>query len=313
MGVCIPETLLGPDGYFTLNQQNLETIRLVTDGSCIENHERDTCLSAFPNLKRLSWIGFSGAKDLDALADVLQERSHQLEELEIDLSRSHQMMLKDSHEEDEHRAVFADKLLRLPERKLARFSALKKLALSSVSFMAGRQGTLGQKILGCVNSVLDFGSLQSLKLQHCEDWVDLIYLLAMRDEAIRLKSLELQWSVKHEDNDSYEVVEGFLRNFQGLEELFLYTTDAPPGFWRAALHHSASLRRFVHHQRTFDDVQDEHGDIVARWIDSESLNFENPEEEGGDSLGGLDLTSLGLCCIPSLMVRRYPTMREDRA
>ncbi|KAL0765237.1 hypothetical protein CaCOL14_012496 [Colletotrichum acutatum] len=307
MGTCVPHSLLGPAGYFSSKQENVEFIRLVTDGSCQWNEERGyrLDLGAFPHLKRLSWTGLSTQVDFDSLGDVLNQKSHQLEDLEIDLTYHHQLsdsMGFDSFDGTDD--VFAAEILRVSSRTTRRFPLLKRLALTSVSFTPGETKVMSQRALRRIYSVFDFSSLQSLKLQHCQGWQDLIGLLNKRDEPLKLRSLELQWSFNNDPFEPHEELVLFLQKFQGLEELFLSTTAPADSLeiWRAALHHRATLRRFVHHQRTIQFDEDEGDD--EREVDSPDLSFldsRDVEQVSADCLGRLDLTSLGLCCIPRFM------------
>lgn len=56
LGICVPKRLLGSSGYLAQKQQNIETIRLVTDGKCrwAEEDNYRLYLTAFPHLKSLS-------------------------------------------------------------------------------------------------------------------------------------------------------------------------------------------------------------------------------------------------------------------
>jgi hypothetical protein len=74
---------LGRSGYFPLRQSNLESLRLVMDGSCFEGGI-GLDFSSFPQLKRLSWTGLCSMYDIASIAGVLAERSHQIVELNLD-------------------------------------------------------------------------------------------------------------------------------------------------------------------------------------------------------------------------------------
>lgn len=306
LGTCVPQSLLGPTGYFPLNQQNLESIRLVTDGGCDEGieHKDYLALSAFPHLKRLSWIGLSSPSDFESLANVLEQRSHQLKDLEIDLTHYRDALSDDDSDDETENSEFAVQILKLPRRSPMRFSVLSRLALAGVSVAPGNSKEVRQRVLGDIHDVFDFGSLRSLKLTHCHGWEDLIILLTKSAVPLKLRYLEIQWSFYHAPTKPYESISAFLEKVQGLEELFLYTTAAEdsPGPWQALLRHRTSLRRFVYHQRTLD--LNGETDIFEIGYDSPDLTFMGPEdEESGPrgSLGKLDLTCLGLSCIPRFM------------
>ncbi|KAL1965855.1 hypothetical protein VTN77DRAFT_4988 [Rasamsonia byssochlamydoides] len=81
LGTCVPAQILGHNGYLPLKQKGLESIRLVTDGSC-PWHGYD--LKEFTKLKRLSWTGLRSRNDFLALRECLEVTSHQLVQLELD-------------------------------------------------------------------------------------------------------------------------------------------------------------------------------------------------------------------------------------
>ncbi|KAK1965444.1 hypothetical protein LY78DRAFT_95204 [Colletotrichum sublineola] len=310
LGTCVPQSLLGPTGCLSLNQRNIESIRLVTDGSCEWNEQRGhrLALVAFPHLKRLSWTGLSTQADLESLGDVLDQKSHQLEELEIDLAYYRHLSdrLGFSYDVEDYDDVFAAGILRGSSRTKRKFPLLKRLALTAVSFTPGKTNASAQQSLRRIYDAFDFTSLQSLKLRHCEGWQDLLSLLNTGAEPLKLRSLELQWSLNN-SFEAYETLSGFLQKFQGLEELFLSTTGRgnSPEIWRAALHHRGSLRRFVHHQRTIEFADDEQDD-ENNYEQDDECECDLPDPSGGghgsaDFLRGLDLMSLGLCCSPRFM------------
>lgn len=298
----MPQPLLGPTGYFPLHQQNLESIRLVTDGKCQWNEEGDLylALSAFPHLKHLSWVGLSSRNDLKALANALEHISYRLEELEIDLTY-HRDLVTDFFPENGHEDTeFALKILKLPTRRL-RFPVLTRLALAAVSVLPG-DVMAGQRTLRHIHDVFDFGSLQSLRLQDCHGWEELIILLTGRAEPLELRSLEIQWSLFNDPDETYESILAFLERVPRLQELFICSTA--PGdsleLWQALSRHCPSLRRFVHHQRTIN--QDREHALYQTECDVQDLGFTSSElAEAGNHLGQLNLISLGLCCIPRLL------------
>ncbi|KAJ9130920.1 hypothetical protein NKR23_g11970 [Pleurostoma richardsiae] len=316
LGTCVPQSLLGPTGYFPLRQRNIENIRLITDGGCYWNqeHEHRLALSAFPHLKSLSWKGLSSQDDIGTLADVLTQRSHQLEELEIDLTYHRDLLREhDYHssgdEDSDDDFEFPVQILRLPERGSDTFPVLKKLALSSVWLAPAKKGTIKNRVPKSIEGAFDFSTLVSLQLRYCRGWEHLIESLTSSSQPMRLKSLEIQSSFKDEDPwKEYDVIlPPFLRKFQGLEELFLYTAsrDDSMELWHALCHHRATLERFIHHHRAIN--LNEESDRFEEEIDEPTLSFIDPEDvdkildDSGNPLGHLDLRSLGLCCIPQFM------------
>lgn len=308
MGTCVPQELLGPKGYFELLQPNIETIRLVTDGSCYWNTERDErlALSAFPRLKRLSWKGVLSTGDMESLAEALTQRSRQLEELEIDLTQQRDSLDPDDFEYCEHGELVG--ILNLPDRGPGTFPALRKLALSSAWLTAGSNKSVQERVLREIHAAFDFSGLSSLCLRDCAGWDGLLKALSTDPQPIRLRDLEIQVSDKGEQwGDTHTVICTFLRRFQGLERLFVYTTDFENTIelWQALTHHRTTLIRFVQHQRSMN--LNEESDGFEDHVDSTDLSTVDPEDVDagpGNPLAQLDLVALGLGCIPRFMVRR---------
>lgn len=285
-----------------MEQQNIESIRLVTDDTCAlysdGSGQGQLALVSFAHLKRLSWTGLSGLAHFKSLTEVLVKRSHQLEELEIDLTWHHRHSsseMGDGLTLDIKHGVFGS-------QKIGPFPVLKKLALVRAPFSTAERNTL-YRALKC--SPLQ--SLQSLQLRYCLSWDKLLHMFNKRAEPpLNLKSLEVQWASLSARPERTQQLLTFLQSFQGLEELFIHVTTKKGAdsleVWGAALHHRASLRRFVHHQQVIDFEQ--------RQRDRPDLTFVDPvdvEHGSADLLGKLDLVSLGLCCIPSFMVKKKKT------
>lgn len=316
MGTCAPDSLLGPTGILTLKQQNIESIRLVTNGICRGNEQsgHGLALCRFSNLKRLSWFGLSSQSDFDSLANMLDHVSHQLEGLEIDLTY-HQdwcdhLGYGSDHERRNTQSIA--EMLGLSTPPSRKFPALKRLALTAVPIPEPKRNS-------SISGSFGFSSLQYLKLRNCDGWWFLFDQLTNRAEPLKLRSLELQCSAIDQPAGVHVVTEivNVLQKTQGLEELFLGTgflggSDIV-GLWKTVYHYRASLRRFVHHLTDFDDNEESEnyggtrdmsylGGIIDPWTEKTKL-------PALQFVGSMDLTSLGVCCTPDLMVRntRYAT------
>lgn len=133
--MCASHLILGPEGRLPSEQPNLESIRLVTDSRCGWNYARRDyrlALTAFPHLKRLSWIGVASEVDRETLADVLEQRSHQLTHLDIKLDTAWELGRRSRSDDSNSglpRGELGSEILRLPGRGHARFPALEWLAL----------------------------------------------------------------------------------------------------------------------------------------------------------------------------------------
>jgi hypothetical protein len=293
---------LGPFGHLALKQNNIESIRLITDGACSWNLD-DQCpiaLSAFKHLKILSWRGLRSENDLEALIGALRQNSNQLIELELDLIRCGLANTSFGTEEDDPNNFFARDILELPPGGTKQvFSALQILSLSAVSFSSAEEN---------IASAFDFSSLRSLKLRFCPGWENLLYHAAHSNQRIRLESLEIQSSLEDVVQDAGDVVADFLQAFVGLRELFISTGSPEPtlDLWRSLLFHKSTLRRFVHHQRCLN-IDYEAGNFEGEY-DLPDLSFapedlaKLDEDQSQNPFGDLDLECIGLCCFPKFLV-----------
>lgn len=272
-------------------------------------------LCKFSNLKRLSWTGLSSQGEFDSLANVLNQVSHQLEELDIDLTYYRDWYHRRGYKYDRKRRNIQSivKMLGLSTPPSRKFPHLKRLALTAVPIPKPKRNP-------SISGSFGFSSLQSLKLQNCEGWWDLLnQLLTNRAEPLRLRSLEIQCAAIYHPGGVHVIAEivNVLQKTQGLEELFL-GTEYLGGLdivelWKTVFHHHASVRRFVHHLADFDNDEESEnygwtrdisdlGGIIDPWSGKTQL----PPLQ---FVGSMDLTSLGVCCTPDLMVRnsRYAT------
>src|SRR2546421_295750 len=182
LGTCVPQSILGPSGYLPLRQTQIESLRLVADGSCSWSADRQCrlALSAFQHLTRLSWAGLCRDDDLETLADVLERISNQLVEFELDLIRCCTLAAEMDEEDD---SIFARDILRLPQREQRIFPSLRLLSLSGVFFAP---------CLAQIVDQFDFSIIRSLTLRDCPGYQELLDHLIRSSQPIRLKFLEIQ-------------------------------------------------------------------------------------------------------------------------
>jgi hypothetical protein len=309
LGTCVPPEIIGPSGYLPLKQKSIESIRLVTDGACETlNFQTPIALPTFEHLKRLSWSGLRSEADFETLHDALQRISNQLVELELDLIDWHLVSADlgmDINEDDSDISedgwdnFFASNILELSSGSLKQmFPALQVLSLSAVSFKSAAKE---------IAHAFNFGSVRSLKLRFCPGWEDFLQHVSQSNQQIRLKSLEIQYTIYYEDLVIEDTISDFLRTFEGLEELFVSTSSPSETVevWRSVLCHKSTLRRFVHHQRSIDT--DPNSRNFERECDLPDLSF-YPEDIAGlmdasqNPLSELNLECIGLCCIPKFLV-----------
>jgi hypothetical protein len=302
MGTCIPQEILGPSGHLPLKQDGIESIRLVTGGSCDWNLDSQCpiALPAFRHLKRLSWSGLRSKSDFEALRDTFKLISNQLTELELNLICWRKV--RASLGVRKSRNFFAWETLGLfPGRVKQIFPALQVLSLTAVPFTSAAKE---------MAYAFDFGSLRSLKLRFCLGWEDFLRHGSRLNRPTRLKSLEFQSTINYEVLSAEDSISDFLGTFDGLEQLAI-STGSPAqtlDIWRAALHHKSTLRAFAHHQRGMNEDEDSHyfeeecdlPDLSLSLFDEEIAEW--TKDPSQHPFNELNLEFPGLCCVPVLLV-----------
>lgn len=123
-------------------------------------------------------------------------------------------------------------------------------------------------------------------------------------QSIRLKSLELQHGLEYDEAESGDDLARFLAAFDGLEELLIASSHPRSlDIWRAAVHHKASLRRLVHHQRAVDADGDECDVPSFMRVPKRPAALEDPSR---NPLRELSLDYFGVACTPQYLVRDDP-------
>lgn len=314
----MPDSLIGPSGYLTTRQKNIESLRLITDGVCSRRAPRaydSPALSEFPRLKRLSLVGLSSHEELNALIDTLQRLSHQLVEFELDLERCRYPKL--SSEWDSIHSLFLSRVMNLRQLRASTFASLQSLSLSSLSFNTNSFGPTPMP--GHIARTFNLPNLHSLKMRDCDGWELLLEFLTFPSSTppIVLRSLEIWDRPTPEEFSKTGILKSFLESFRGLEDLFILTPPAPVyAIWSALAHHKNTLRRFVHHQRTML-TYDSHPYFAAsydisifleQFRDTEHFSLHDPSigQFGGspiyNCLGDLDLKCIGLSGLPKCTV-----------
>lgn len=131
---------------------------------------------------------------------------------------------------------------RVPEGKFwgPTHTALQTLCLTEVA--------LSRKSVG----MFDFSVLRTLRLRNCEGWDSFLKHAVGLHLPIGLKTLEITAKPGLLSCDADEVLSRFLEAFDGLEELYV-GIEGPllsNELWPGVIAHRATLKRFVHHQRT---------------------------------------------------------------
>ena len=300
IGTCIPEEILGPTGYLSRKQRRIQSIYLVTDPTCdVALHDaRYTGLSTLRHLKTLSWKGVKPADDFAALSETLRYNSKQLEKLELDLIDWDRVIETCDIDEESLGRSFTEEVIGVqPSKTIVLFPSLRILSLSAVSLKPATKE---------LANALNTSTLRSLKLILCPGWDDFLNCIRHSGSSIVLESLEIQCYRMRSDMGEVWTICNFLDAIQGLKDLFI-STPAPSHFsdlCRSATEHKSTLRRFVYHER-YVDLDDEsstfqeENDLPDMWLrpnDLEELISSNPFND-------LELECIGICCIPSILVR----------
>jgi len=87
LGVCVPRTILGSTAYLPEHQKRLESLSLITDGSCYYSRDAQNPLdlSQFHHLREISWTGLQSKEEFDALRECLGVNAHHLKSLSLHL------------------------------------------------------------------------------------------------------------------------------------------------------------------------------------------------------------------------------------
>ncbi|RSL48004.1 hypothetical protein CEP51_015698 [Fusarium floridanum] len=306
LGTCVPPEILGVNGVVPLRQSSLQSLSLITDPTCRDDHdaECEIDLSSFCKLQSLSWRG-PNSDNLDALTVALRSNSTHLRELELDFvnwPELREYLGYFSDDEDDMDGIkgtdyFAYAVLGLNKRSpRPLFPTIRVLFLSQVPLSAA------------MAHAFNFDTLTSLTLRMCPNWDQFVGRVMELNHPIKLKKLEIQES----DDVTYECSEDsildFLDAFEGLEELFVSQAGPAPALrlWDHVARRHSQLKRFVGHQRTIN-------------TDENSPNFEKPcdlpdlaifgrdmrrieEDPSQNPLAKLDLEFIGLACIPERLV-----------
>jgi hypothetical protein len=159
---------------------------------------------------------------------------------------------------------------------------------------------------------ISFNELRSLSLRMCLYWMSFLSQALESGISPRLRKLEILDFYLHTPEETAvrktAAVAGLLDSFKGLEELFISHCGPASAleFLEHVTGHEATLKWFVHHQRTRD--QDEEtlmsrmGDDVADFGISQVERDRIRIDLSQNPLSKLDLEFIGLTCAPVYLV-----------
>lgn len=257
---------------------NLQSLSLITDGSCSADLFDNVDLTHFKHLRSLSWRGISRGDHFWSLGQFIRENSAGVEGLKsitLDLvdwwkaERSwhdHQSAILGGYPPGREN-FFARRVLGVhPEEETVLFKSLESLSLFAVSFGFAESGFI---------QAFNMNNLRSLKLWNCPSSLTMLDGHFGENGNLNLTSFELvmdttclgsYMGVSEEDEEGGKTV-NFINGFCGLKDLFLMLP--PPTDWKlvggAILNHRLTLERLVLHDRGMDPDANEVADGEISW------------------------------------------------
>lgn len=271
LGMCIPEHILGREGYLTKKQTAIESLSLIT-GAHHPRHEdspavQTLVLSSFPRIRKFSWKGLRLTEELESLRGFFASNYQILEDLELDFIDWDLVNIKGVSPRLWGKSFPSFTKIILPQvgKDVRTFASLKRLALSEFGFEDMTHG---------ITQAFNVSHLQTLKLHNCPGILTFLSTIVDAGLALKLKSLEF---IIHDNAVEYDgglesPLISFLQSFDGLEDLYLMLRAEmlrpehwPSCYWNAILHHSSTLKRLIYHERTTTYVEQNLGYMGSRW------------------------------------------------
>lgn len=223
LGMCVPEHILGREGYLTRKQTAIESLSLITGG----RHDwylgslaiAPVVLSNFPQLRKFSWKRLRSTQELDSLRGLFASNYRVLQVLELDFISWDDVTIVGVGPPgcmyDPPLHSFTERIL--PHGlngRIKTFRSLERLALSAFGF---------EKVTREITQAFNVPRLQSLKLHNCSGVLTFLSTIVNAGLVMRLKSLEL---IIHDDAVELDgtlksTLISFLQSFKGLEDLYL--------------------------------------------------------------------------------------------
>ncbi|KAF4453649.1 hypothetical protein F53441_3658 [Fusarium austroafricanum] len=319
---CMPSEIFE---ILSLKHSSIQNLSFVTDPFCSRfnrwGRSSDLDLSAFRNLRRLSWRAPMGCH-FDDIARLIQANAHQLEELDIELqswsrdweNRESRVIhrVDDLEEWDKTpastmlaRQIFGLQATTSEVSERAYFPRLRKLRLTRVPL----KDEITRKAVTAVS--LNFDTLTSLTLRMCSYWIPLLSSIIESQIPLKLKTLEiLDFYLKTPQITAVRnaaAIADFIDSFKGLEEIFISNSGPTSAleFWEHVTGHAETMKRLVYHQRIPDQDEEtlqsrmggDSSDLAISQADRDRIR-EDPDR---NPLSRLDLEFIGLTCAPKYL------------
>lgn len=263
--------MLGPEGYLTRHQANIEKLLLVTNGACDVNMDCGVSfdLAKFGRLRDFAWIGPRSGKDFDAIRVCFVTNARHFEALRLDLvdwsKAGDPWFMGDARSSDDpgrRDKSFAQYISSLCRN--SSFPVLQSLHLGRFPFRSA---------VGDLAAAFNVSKLKRLVIWNCPGTTELLEHLTRSQEGLQLVSLEITCGYDGSD-DCWSVefaLPLFLQKVAGLETLCL---GLPTVDWGdiadSVCRHRGTLERVALHARSIDI---EHDSPYYLLEEDQPLNF----------------------------------------
>ncbi|KAJ5346162.1 hypothetical protein N7452_004166 [Penicillium brevicompactum] len=278
LGTCLPAGILDKKGYLCRHQKSLESISLITDGTCPQAGGALDGLSEFSSLKMLEWEGIQQSAEVDSMRRCIRQNAAQLTDLSIGFVR-----YSDASELCEE--IFGQQSRICHSSTLP---SLSSLSMRKISFPRNFQPS----------PALLYGPLRALVLRDCPNQLQFLTSLTRSKGTPQLELFEFS-----SDNfldgfgEDLTPVLRFLVSFKGLRHLFLRLSnfEDPSRVESVVRYHRSTLETLCYHERQLVSIDDEgvfgeYRDVSPQWIPGQ-----------WDILDPSCLTALALCTTPPVV------------
>ncbi|RDW93340.1 uncharacterized protein DSM5745_00662 [Aspergillus mulundensis] len=215
LGCCVPDEVMGPTGYIPLNQNCIQSLSLITDGTCQSSTDM-AGLSQLNNLRSLTWEGIDPDGDHGNLVACLTANSMHLKHLKLGVVSRHLSDPDLSWLDDSELHINELTGLRGCElgKGKADFGCLRHLSLSNIA-LGNSTPKMAYKH---VNAFVHLHELESFTLRQCPGTVQFLTGLTGSGRPFHLRRFECVYPI---DENKTHPVEAFLQLCDNLEELYL--------------------------------------------------------------------------------------------
>lgn len=299
LGTCVPTGVLDCEGYISKNQAQLQSLTLVTDGTCPHACGRLDGLSKFSRLTTLGWEGIQHPAEVECLRKCIHQNRRHLSDLSVGFVSSATTRALRWKDFGSPWPAYVDDT-KVNGSSPAAVPLLTALMLSKV--------TLPPRLTTVDFSV--FCSLQSLTLRNCPNQLRLLHSLSTSHHPPQLKRFEacFDFLLYEPGEQQYSsVVARFLCSFRGLQDLYLRLSNFPESEFciqDGIRHHQSTLKTLIYHERKLipidaDGLFEDDRDVLPGWI----IGLHNIVDLG-------QMTALGVCASPAATVSSQSQIRD---